>query len=81
MDEPPFHLEIDGIEVDATARDGSTLRGRPWVGVQFDCCGAYTRVYRNADGTAYEGHCPRCRRKVTLRVGPGGTDSRFFSAT
>lgn len=82
MDEPPpYHLEIEGVEgaLDPERRkDG--LRGRPWVGIRFDCCDVYTRVYRSRDGTAYRGACPRCSRQVTLSVGPGGTDSRFFIA-
>lgn len=59
---------------------GRSLRGRPWVGIVFECCGLYARVYRNRDATAYEGRCPGCTRRVKLRVGPGGTDCRFFSA-
>jgi hypothetical protein len=54
--------------------------GRKFVGVHFVCCDAYTRVYINRDETAYEGNCPKCAKKVRLQIGPGGTDSRFFSA-
>ena len=80
-DPPPYHLDIDGLEDLARQDGGSTsLRGRPWIGVHFDCCGAYARIYRNAEGTAYHGRCPRCLRKVRLRVGPDGTDARFFMA-
>ncbi len=63
-----------------TASGGETLRHRPWVAIRWRCCGAYSRIYRNREGTAYTGRCPRCARPVRLRVGPGGTTARFFEA-
>lgn len=54
--------------------------GQRFVGIHFACCGAYTRVYVNRTETAYEGHCPKCSRNVRLRIGPEGTDHRFFTA-
>jgi hypothetical protein len=56
--------------------------GRPdvrrYVGVHFSCCDVYTRVYVNRGRSAYVGHCPCCARQVRFRIGPGGTDARFF---
>ena len=52
---------------------------RRFVGVQFACCDLYARVYINRDETAYHGNCPRCAKAVHLKIGPGGTDSRFFT--
>jgi hypothetical protein len=37
-------------------------------------------VYVNRDETAYDGNCPRCAKRVRLRIGPGGTNARFFTA-
>jgi hypothetical protein len=57
-------------------------RGGPrrFVGIQFACCGVYSRIYVNAGGTAYEGRCPRCLRPIAIKIGPGGTSERFFVA-
>jgi len=54
--------------------------GRPWIAVEWECCSTYSRVYRNDAGTAYAGRCPKCGRQASVRVGPGGTDARFFKA-
>lgn len=56
-------------------------KGRPFIGIRFDCCGVYQRVYINEDRTAYVGWCPKCARKATVRVGADGTETRFFRAT
>ncbi len=54
---------------------------RPWIGVRFLCAGAYLRVPRNREGTAYHAVCPRCGKRVRFRVGPGGTSQRFFEVS
>jgi hypothetical protein len=53
---------------------------RKFLGVHFQCCNVYARVYINRQQTAYEGRCPRCGKRVDVKIGPGGTDNRFFTA-
>ena len=53
---------------------------RPFIGILFECCHVYGRLYRRAVGTAYEGGCPRCARRLRIPVGSGGTSRRFFRA-
>ena len=80
---PDYHLDIDGL--DESARSPSSPAesdtSRKWVGIHFDCCGVYQRVYRNRDGSAYQGSCPRCRTPVAVPIGPGGTSARIFRKT
>lgn len=51
-----------------------------FLGIMFNCCGVYGRIYKNKDLTAYEGCCPKCRRKLSVKIGSGGTNQRFFNA-
>jgi len=72
------HLDLtDG---DLPRHPAEESGSRRFVGVHFVCCDVYTRVYINRDRSAYEGNCPRCAKRVQLRIGPGGTDARFFKA-
>ena len=83
-DEPPYYLDINGLKDDGSEppchSSDSPAAGRPWIGVEFECCGVYNRIYRNKEGTAYVGNCPKCARQVKVRVGPGGTSHRMFRA-
>lgn len=75
---------MPGEYLDLASEDGAAPAtpepSRRYVGIHFACCGVYARVYLNAGGTCYEGHCPRCTKRVELKVAPGGTDARFFTA-
>lgn len=59
---------------------GNVKTPRPYIGVYFECCGVYTRIYRQPRKRLYRGRCPRCLRMVRVRVGPEGTDTRIFRA-
>lgn len=63
-----------------TIASGGPSQSRRFVGIQFACCSVYSHVYVNKEGTAYVGNCPRCTKRVELKIGPGGSDSRFFTA-
>ena len=83
-DEPDYYVEISGFEQQARPDEIRRAHGggskRSWIGVHFQCCDVYTRIYRNREGTAYVGRCPHCLAQVRVRVGPEGTDDRFFIA-
>ncbi|MGL4942740.1 MAG: hypothetical protein ACRC46_06080 [Thermoguttaceae bacterium] len=59
----------------------SDSASRKFVGMKFNCCSVYTRIYVNRDGTAYEGRCPKCGKPVRLKIGEGGTNNRFFETS
>ena len=71
------HLDLSN---EPPQRNEAGDSNRRFVGVNFTCCGVYSRVYRNRDETAYVGFCPKCSKPIRLKIGPGGTDSRFFTA-
>jgi len=54
--------------------------GKKFLGIKFECCGVYARIYQNKDGTAYVGRCPKCMRPIRINIGAGGTNNRFFRA-
>ncbi len=51
---------------------------RPFLGVNFASCRVYGRLYKNREGTAYVGRCPRCGKPVQVPIGAHGTSQRFF---
>lgn len=53
---------------------------RAYIGVHFECCNVYTRIYRAAHRREYVGRCPNCLRPLRIRVGPEGTSARLFRA-
>jgi len=78
-DDRDYKVEISGVGgVTPEQKPATEIKGRPFISVHFACCNVYTRIYRDAEGKAYRGHCPRCAKKVHFAVGRGGTDCRVF---
>jgi len=85
MSEPRDIVDISGLGQPRDRPRGTRSRPgggtrRPWIAMKWKCCGAYSRIYRNRDATAYEGRCPKCAKHVRVPIGPGGTNQRFFEA-
>lgn len=56
---------------------------KKFLGITYECCNKYGRLYPNKDNTYYVGRCPGCGRPVKVKIGTSGkglTDSRFFRA-
>lgn len=89
-EEPDYIVEISGqpahspdglVETTQAHISSGKAGGRPYISIYFECCSVYQRIYRNREASAYFGNCPRCLREVNVKIGPGGTGQRFFSAT
>jgi hypothetical protein len=81
--DPQDIVEIPGLTNPAASEVPSSRgvgAGRSWLGVYFQCCHVYGRMYRSADGGRYLGRCPKCLSEVGAKVGPGGTAQRIFIA-
>ena len=76
MEQPRLDLTSDPLPAPAP----SDASNRSFLGVNFACCGVYARIYVNPERSAYLGHCPRCGRPLQIKIGPGGSDQRFFTA-
>lgn len=61
-------------------KENEKFKKRAYLGIMFNCCGAYGRIYKNKTNTAYVGNCPRCMKSIKIPVGEGGTNERFFNA-
>jgi len=54
---------------------------RKYIGIFFECCSVYTRIYINREKTSYLGWCPKCARRIEIKIDKKGTDNRFFKVT
>jgi len=58
----------------------TTTNKTNYLGIMFNCCGVYARIYKNKDQSAYVGRCPKCMRTLRVPIGKEGTGQRFFDA-
>jgi len=61
--------------------DSPHTKSRPFLGIMFKCCHVYSRIYLNKKKDAFVGWCPRCARRVTVKISPDGVDSQFFEVS
>ena len=57
---------------------------RKFLGIWFECCHVYGRLYKNKEGSHYVGRCPKCLRSVKVRISAeseNATNRRFFSGS
>ena len=70
-----YRVDIPGI---TPPEEPPEPKNRPYLSIHFRCCGVYCRIYRNKEGSAYVGGCPKCGKPVRFLVGYGGTEQRSF---
>ena len=74
------HVDLSSeLPTDKPSRAADASAQRPFLGIHFTCCQTYSRIYINAQATAFEGRCPRCASPVTVRIAADGMDGRFFT--
>ena len=77
----PMSIDLYDDSNGASGEDSAEGLRRPFIGILFECCGAYVRTYRHPEQDSYRTRCPRCLREVRVRVAPGGTSARQFRAS
>lgn len=68
------------IDLEDEIKEPKKTQQRKYLGIMFQCCNVYGRIYKNREGTAYVGKCPKCFKNIVIPIGNGGTDKRFFNA-
>lgn len=69
----------DDFRAGDAQRKNKNEGGREFIGIFWECCKVYSRVYLNSRRSAFVGWCPKCARRVQVDVSPTGSRSRFFN--
>ena len=69
-------MERDKLRKKASNSPG---KRKHFVGIFWECCRVYSRIYLNKNKTAYVGWCPRCTKRVQMNISPTGSKGRFFN--
>ncbi len=78
--EPDYILDLGSNNQPDASSEKTDAKGRAYISVLFECCGVYSRIYKNREATAYDGWCPKCARKLNIKIGENGVNCRFFRA-
>ena len=60
--------------------DKNNLSKKRYISIYWKCCHSFSRIYKNKEGSAYEGVCPKCKSALSVPVGDHGTTQRTFIA-
>lgn len=61
--------------MDNTSSGNPAQGRRASLGIHFRCCNVYGYIYKNKDGTAYTGRCPRCGKPLKVKISQDGSGS------
>ena len=79
---PGENLDLSswGREPEPNPRDGAgaPVQRPRFVGIHFQCCRVYSRVFVNQQGTAYVGNCPRLWAESDIENRAGRNGCPFF---
>ena len=69
---------LNGTQVNRNENEAQDNRQREFLGINFECCRIYSRIFINDEKDKFLGNCPRCGKYVQFDISPDGTDARFF---
>jgi len=64
----------------SSKREKDSVTGRSYIGVHYECCQVYSRVYLKQEQKKQISHCPKCGNAFHIKFSENGTDSPFWLA-